>query len=58
MSRKAHREKGYVVDAKCAVEILALNAPEAANWWRQNAVSAIRPGRLFVFAAEVCEELR
>jgi hypothetical protein len=54
---KMQPEKGYVVDAHRAVEILASHAPAAAKWWNENASSAIRPGRQFLFAAEVCQEI-
>lgn len=57
LTGKAQRESGYVVDANRAVEILASRAPEAAKWWRENAASAIRPGKLFVFASEVCRQM-
>lgn len=56
LSSKTEKQKGYIVDAHRAVEILAYHAPDAAKWWRENAASAIQPGRHFLFAAEVCAE--
>ena len=54
---KTERQRGYIVDAYRAVEILARNAPEAAKWWRENAAASIRPGKRFLFSAEACQEL-
>jgi hypothetical protein len=51
------RQDGYIVDASVAVDILEAHAPHAAQWWRKNAPHAIRPGRRFIFAAEVCREV-
>ena len=48
---------GYVVEAHRAVEILATRAPDAATWWRENCPFSIQPGELFVFPAEVCQEI-
>lgn len=50
-SEKIH---GYRVEAKRAVDILAISSPEAAEWWRQNTPGFLRGGRLFVFHAEAC----
>jgi hypothetical protein len=57
LTGKTQPEKGYVVDAHRAVEILASHAPAAAKWWNENAPSAVRPGRQFLFAADVCQEI-
>lgn len=51
------RERGYFVDAPQAVELLASHAPDAARWWRESASRAVQPGRVFVFAADVCQEV-
>jgi hypothetical protein len=48
---------GYAVQAPAAVEILARHAPEAAEWWTRNVPQYLRPGRLFLFHAEVCQEV-
>jgi len=45
------------VDAYQAVELLARHAPEAAQWWRESAAPVVQPGRVFVFAVEVCQEV-
>lgn len=46
---------GYLVPAGGAVDILARSSPEAADWWRQNTPSILRPRQCFVFHAEACE---
>ena len=51
------REDGYAVESHCAVKLLSEHAPSAAAWWRANAPHMTRAGRLFVFAAKVCEEV-
>ena len=57
LSSKTEEQKGYIVDAHWAIEILASHAPDAANWWREHAPAAIRQGRRFLFAAEACQEV-
>lgn len=52
------REHGYRVEASTAVEILSAHSASAAQWWREHAALSIRPGVLFVFAAEACEEVK
>ena len=47
----------YVVDAATAVELLHGHDPGAALWWRTHAPHMLRPGRRFVFHAQVCELL-
>jgi len=54
---RAKRETGYVVEAKVALDLLAAHGPEAADWWRTHAPRFLEPGRSFLFAAEVCEEV-
>ena len=54
---RVRRERGYCVDAYQAVELLARHAPEAAQWWRESAAPVVQPGRVFVFAVEVCQEV-
>ena len=51
------RERGYLVDAHQAVELLAVHAPDAARWWRECAPRAVEPGSIFVFHSEVCQEV-
>jgi hypothetical protein len=46
---------GFRVHAPAAIEALALKDPNAARWWREHAPQFLKPNRLFVFAAEVCE---
>jgi hypothetical protein len=48
---------GYAVKAAVALGILADSAPEAADWWRENAPRFFRPNQYFVFDAESCEEV-
>jgi hypothetical protein len=54
---KLVRHDGYIVDASAAVEILAAHSPHAAKWWREHVPHAVRPGRKFIFAAQVCREV-
>lgn len=54
---RTKRENGFVVEAHRAVEILAAHAPDAAKWWRESVPISIQPGQLFVFAADVCQEM-
>ncbi|MBI2410080.1 hypothetical protein HYV30_03525 [Candidatus Kaiserbacteria bacterium] len=44
---------GYVVDIVMSIEILALHAPEAARWWREES-GVVEPGRSFVFDERCC----
>ncbi|MBK7556317.1 MAG: hypothetical protein IPI55_17475 [Flavobacteriales bacterium] len=53
----AKRATGYVVEARTALELLTTHAPQAAEWWRTNAPRFLEPGRFFLFAADVCEEV-
>lgn len=57
LTGRAKRATGYVVDAKTSLELLATHAPEAADWWRTHAPRFLEPGRSFLFAADVCEEV-
>ena len=54
---RASREEGYVVAGNEAVQILSGHAPEAAEWWRQNAPHWIQPGQYFLFSSDVCKQL-
>jgi hypothetical protein len=56
MTGNIRKVDGYAVEARRAVDVLAMDSPEAADWWRQNAPELLRPGRMFVFHAEVCEQ--
>jgi len=53
---RSPRVAGYAVEGRDAVEALAGHAAHAAEWWRANAPHVLKPGRLLVFAADVCEE--
>lgn len=57
LTGRAKRATGYVVNAKTSLELLATHAPEAADWWRTHAPRFLEPGRSFLFAADVCEEV-
>lgn len=46
---KMKREKGFIVESKVAVELLAITAPEAASWWRENTPHLLKSGQFFVF---------
>ncbi len=54
---RVRRSQGFVVESSKAIEILAEQAPEAAEWWRQNTPHLTQPGRYFLFHSEVCEPL-
>jgi hypothetical protein len=58
LTGRAKRATGYVVDAKTSLELLAAHTPEATDWWRTNAPRFLGPGRSFLFAADVCEEVQ
>jgi hypothetical protein len=47
----------YAVEARTAINALAEQSLEAANWWRTNVPWVLVPGRLFVSWADVCEEV-
>lgn len=49
--------RGYVVDARQALVLLAERAPWAAQWWRECAPHWWLPGRKFLFAEEACAEV-
>jgi hypothetical protein len=57
LSGKTERQRGYIVDASHAIEMLAAHAPDAATWWRENAAASIRPGKRLLFPAEACQEV-
>lgn len=48
---------GYVVEALAAVNALAEKDAMAAQWWRTNASFRMKKGQMFVFPADVCEEV-
>ncbi len=50
---RLERRTGYLVVSRTAVAILATKSPDAAAWWRTNTPWLLRPGRYFVFPAEV-----
>jgi hypothetical protein len=49
--------RGYAVDARAAVDILAGSNPAAADWWRANAPQLLDGRRLFAFDAAACREV-
>jgi hypothetical protein len=55
--RRAKPTVGYIVESHVAIDVLATRSPEAAAWWRQNTPQYTKPGRNFIFAAELYEEL-
>ena len=54
ISDRLVRRHGYAVAVVEAISALEAVSPAAAKWWRENTPQAIRPGKAFVFAAEVC----
>jgi hypothetical protein len=57
LTGRAKRATGHVVDAKTALELLATHAPHAAVWWHTHAPRFLEPGRFFLLAVDVCEEV-
>ncbi len=57
LTGRGQQTYGYAVPSRQAVEILSRHAPEAAEWWVQNVPQFLRPDRLFIFHAEVCQEV-
>jgi len=49
LTGRFHRESGFVVESKVAIELLAQASPEAANWWRENTPHLLKTGRYFIF---------
>jgi hypothetical protein len=54
---KGFQRYGYTVEAIDAVEALAKKDAKAAEWWQKNASFRMKKGQMFVFAADVCEEV-
>jgi hypothetical protein len=48
---------GYIVDGRTAIRLLESHAPQAAQWWRENAPHVVASGYQLVFPAEVCERI-
>jgi len=48
---------GYGVPAREALSILEQHDAAAAQWWREHAPRLLEPGKVLVFAADVCELL-
>ena len=55
--RRTQRVKGYMVESKTALDLLAARSPEAAELWRHNAPHFFEPGRAFVFTGDSCAEI-
>jgi len=49
--------EGYAVPVLAAIRVLEAAHPDTAGWWRAHASHLMRPGRMFVFPAEVCAEI-
>jgi hypothetical protein len=47
----------YIVLVDDAIAVLEEASPLAASWWREHTPHLIGRGRIFGFAAEVCEEI-
>lgn len=48
---------GYAVNAKIAVDLLAINRPDAATWWRTNTPDLLRGKSTFLFDLAACDEI-
>lgn len=53
-SGRTRRIHGYIVDAKSAVDLLAVSNPAAAEWWESNTSMLLNGRRWFVFDQEAC----
>lgn len=53
---KLERWEGYLVLSARAVEILMVARPDAARWWHENTPELLKPGQIFVFDHQACEE--
>ncbi len=53
-SGRFERRRGYAVSVTEAISALEAVHPGAATWWREHTPHAIKPGKAFVFAADVC----
>jgi hypothetical protein len=49
------KREGYAVDAAEAIRLLAIERPDAAQWWRENAPHLIGAHRRFLFERTVCQ---
>ncbi len=57
LAGRTTKVQGYTVEAARSIEILATHSPAAANWWRENAAAAIRPGTYLLFPTESCQQV-
>lgn len=55
LSGRLSRSEGYAVRVTDAIAVLERVRPDAAAWWRENTPHLVRPGKVFVFAAELCQ---
>lgn len=49
--------EGYRVNAATAVELLAREHPQAADWWRSHVAHLLHGQRCFVFEAPCCQRV-
>jgi hypothetical protein len=54
---KSLRVTGYVVNAKTAVDCLAVVQPDAAEWWRTHTRVLLDGRRNFMFETDACEHV-
>ncbi|MFG6283566.1 hypothetical protein [Sphingomonas sp. S6] len=55
VSGKTFLVRGYMVNAKAAVDQLADNHPSAAAWWREHTPHMLTGRRYFTFDTAACE---
>lgn len=55
-SGKTFLVRGYMVNAKAAVDQLSDHHPSAAAWWREHTPHMLTGRRYFVFDAAACEQ--
>jgi len=52
LTGKLALKRGFAVETNAALAVLALNHPDAAAWWRENAPHLFKGKRYFVFQEE------
>src|ERR1700704_3663149 len=53
LTGKLKGQRGFVVEARAAIDALAQSSPEAAQWWRENTPHLLKGSRRLVFPEAV-----
>jgi hypothetical protein len=51
---RGRTERGFLVDAKKAIELLEQHNPAAADWWKRNANHLLKPRQQLLFHKDCC----